>query len=212
MGDNVRFIGFIDEELRDKVNVEGMDAIHIDCDFNISIFSLLMKLGAEVRFKALRNLNYAIKNTKPFSVSICTHDVDGKLHFDTTLYDNDTNLSLIVDRKRFAITGISGSMSILTDVLLYDDAMLGTWTIYLEDLPVSFRAGTMEEAILRMTGIFGPKPIKLKREASIKIPDGKTPWNELPSVPCYLNTDGYVCVRFGSLPAHIRQCFYEEEK
>ena len=132
MDDNVRFIGFIDEELRDKVNVEGMDAVHIDCDFNISIFSLLMKLGAEVRFKALRNLNYVIKNTKPFSVSICTHDVDGKLHFDTTLYDNDTNLSLIVDRRRFAITGISGSMSILTDVLLYDDAMLGTWTIYLD--------------------------------------------------------------------------------
>ena len=61
MDDNVRFIGFTDEELRDKVNVEGMDAIHIDCDFNISIFSLLMKLGAEVRFKALRNLNYVVR-------------------------------------------------------------------------------------------------------------------------------------------------------
>lgn len=212
MDDNVRLIGFTDEELRDKVNVEGMDAIHIDCGFNIGIFSLLMKLGAEVRFKARRNLNYVIKETKPSSVSICTYDSDGNPHFDTTLYGNDTNLNLIVGHRGFAITGISGSMSILTDVLLYDDAMLGTWTIYLEDLPVSFRAGTMEEAILRMTGIFGPKPIKLKREASIKIPDGKTPWNELPSVPCYLNADGYVCVRFGSLPEHIRQYFYEKGK
>lgn len=211
MDDNVRFIGFTDEELRDKVNVEGMDAIHIDCGFNIGIFSLLMKLGAEVRFKARRNLNYVIKETKPSSVSICTYDSDGNPHFDTTLYDNDTNLNLIVGHKQFAIIGVSGSIPILTEVLLQDD-MLGTWTIYLEGLPVSFMAGSMEEAMLRRAGIFGPKPIKLKREASIKIPDGKTPWNELPSVPCYLNADGYVCVRFGSLPEHIRKYFYEKGK
>lgn len=193
MDDNVRFIGFIDEELRDKVNVEGMGAIRIDCDFNISIFSLLMKLGAEVRFKALRNLNYVIKNTKPFSVSICTHDVDGKPHFDTTLYDNDTNLSLIVDRRRFAITGISGSMSILTDVLLYDDAMLGTWTIYLEDLPVSFRAGTMEEAILRRAGVFGTvtKPKHYKYDTQIKVSDGTTPWSNLPTAKFYVDGNGH---------------------
>lgn len=211
MDDNVRFIGFTDEELRDKVNVEGMDVIHIDCDFNIGIFSLLMKLGAEVRFKARRNLNYVIKETKPSSVSICTYDSDGNPHFDTTLYDNDTNLNLIVGHKQFAIIGVSGSIPILTEVLLQGD-MLGAWTIYLEGLPVSFMAGSMEEAMLRGAGIFGPKPIKLKQEASIKIPDGKTPWNELPSVPCYLNADGYVCVRFGSLPEHIRQYFYEKGK
>ena len=211
MDDNVRFIGFTDEELRDKVNVEGMDAIHIDCGFNIGIFSLLMKLGAEVRFKARRNLNYVIKETKPSSVSICTYDSDGNPHFDTTLHDNDTNLNLIVGHKQFAIIGVSGSIPILTEVLLQGD-MLGTWTIYLEGLPVSFMAGSMEEAMLRRAGIFGPKPIKLKREASIKIPDGKTPWNELPSVPCYLNADGYVCVRFGSLPEHTRQYFYEKGK
>ena len=211
MNDNVRFIGFTDEELRDKVNVEGRDAINVDCDFNIGIFDLLMKLGAEVRFKARRNLNYVINTTKPSSVSICMYDSDGKLHFDTTLYDNDTNLSLIVDHRRFAITGVSGSTPILTEVLL-QDAMLGAWTIYLDDLPVSFCAGSMEEAILRRAGVFGPKPIKLKREASIKIPDGKTPWNELPPIPCYLNTDGYVCAHISSLPAHIRQCFYDEEK
>ena len=46
MGNNVRFIGFVNEKLRDMVDLAGKDAIYLDCELNDSIFKLLMSLGA----------------------------------------------------------------------------------------------------------------------------------------------------------------------
>ena len=211
MGSNVRFIGFTNDSLRDKVNVEGKDMIQLECFFNTDIFSLLLKLGAEVRFKTNSDLDYVVDAVKPSSISICASDSDGKQHFDTTIYSNDTNLSLIIDRDRVAITGASGFISALTEVLSRY-AVAQTWTICLEDVPVVFGKMSMEEALLNSAGVFSPKPKRIKCKTSIKIPDGKTPWDELPPIPCYLNSEGYVVTRFDSLPAHIKQCFYDEEK
>lgn len=211
MSDNVRFIGFTNDFLRDKVNVEGKSMIQLECFFNTDIFSLLLKLGAKVHFKTNHDLDYVVHAVNPSSLSVCTIDFDGKQHFDTTIYDNDTNLSLIIDRDRVAITGASGCISTLTEVLSRQ-SVAQTWTICLEGIPVIFGKMSMEEALLHSAGVFTHKPKGVKRRVSIKIPDGKTPWNELPSVPCYLNADGYVITQFDSLPEHIKQYFYKEEK
>ena len=192
MGGNVRFIGFTDESLCDKVNVEGKSMIQLECFFNTDIFSLLLKLGAEVRFKTNHDLDYVIDAVEPSSLSVCASDSDGKQHFDTTLYNNDTNLSLIIDRDRVAITGAAGFISALAEVLSrYTVAQ--TWTICLEDVPVVFGKMSMEEALLNRAGVFGTvtKPKHYKYDAQIKVPDGTTPWSNLPTAKYYVDGNGH---------------------
>ena len=57
---NVRFLGFVDEELRDEVNVAGKDAIHVNCECTAEILKMLMSLGAEIRFADNNNMQYVI--------------------------------------------------------------------------------------------------------------------------------------------------------
>ena len=193
MDDNVRFIGFTNDFLRDKVNVEGKSMVQLECFFNTDIFSLLLKLGAEVRFKTNHDLDYVIDAVKPSSLSVCASDSDGKQHFDTTIYNNDTNLSLIIDRDRVAITGASGFISALTEVLSrYTVAQ--TWTIYLEDVPIVFGTLPMEEAILRGAGVFGTvtKPKHYRYDTQIKIPDGAAPRSNLLMPKYYVDGNGYL--------------------
>lgn len=192
MGSNVRFIGFTNDSLRDKVNVEGKDMIQLDCFFNTDIFSLLLKLGAEVKFKTTHDLDYVVDAVKPSSLSVCASDSDGKQYFDTTIYSNDTNLSLIIDRDRVAITGASGFISALTEVLSrYTVAQ--TWTICLEDVPVVFGKMPMEEAILHGAGVLGTAtiPKHYKYDTPIKVPDGTAPWSNLPTAKFYVDGNGH---------------------
>lgn len=192
MDDNVRFIGFTNDFLRNKVNVEGKSMIQLECFFNTDIFSLLLKLGAKVHFKTNHDLDYVVHAVNPSSLSVCTIDFDGKQHFDTTIYDNDTNLSLIIDRDRVAITGASGCISTLTEVLSRQ-SVAQTWTIYLEGIPVIFGKMSMEEALLSSAGVFDTvtKPKHYKYDTQIKVSDGTTPWSNLPTAKFYVDGSGH---------------------
>lgn len=210
MDSSIRFTGFIDESLLDKVNVEGKSMIQLECLFDTDIFSLLMKLGAEIRFNTIHDLYHVVNEASPSTVGACRRDSNGKPHFHMMPYDTDTNLGIIVDHDLAAITGVSGNLSVLTEVLS-QYPVSETWTMCLEDVPVTFGKMPMAEALLYHIGLFNPKPRDVKCKASIKLPDGKTPWNELPSIQFYLNSAGYVATRFDSLPEQIKQCFYKEE-
>ena len=57
---NVRFLGFVDEELRDEVNVTMRDTIRIDCECTVELLKMLMSLGAEIRFADNINMQRVI--------------------------------------------------------------------------------------------------------------------------------------------------------
>ena len=208
---NVRFIGFTDEELRNEVNVDGREEIHVDCSFNTDIFSLLMRLGAEVRFRTTQDLDHVIVEAQPSVIGTRTTDSDGKQHFDTSVYKRDINLNIIEDRDRCAITGVAGFVSILTEVLSRN-TIVPTWNMFLDGVIITFGFIPMEEAILHNAGVFGSKPKRIKCATNIKIPDGKTPWDELPSVKWYINDGGYVFAKYDSLPENIKRQFSQDEE
>lgn len=196
---NVRFVGFINEELRDKVNVAGKDAIYLDCDCNASIFKLLMTLGAEVRFADTKSLDYVLSHIGLINVNKVYTDSNGESHFE--LITNDTvvtNTTIIADYDRNAITGISGNSNTLVEFLNSRIVQPRSWVMYLENVPVIFGTLSMGEAILTRAGVFGMtpkestvKPKHYKYDTQIKVPDGKTPWSDLPTARFYIDGNGH---------------------
>lgn len=195
MGSNVRFIGFVNEKLRDMVDLAGKDAIYLDCKLNDSIFKLLMSLGAELRFKDNDNLSYIIERLGLINVNKVYTDSTGKQHYDISVQDGVTAgyTTVIVDFDRLAITGVSGNTRALVNLISSYDypEERRAWTMYLENVPIIFGTLPMEEAVLHRAGVFGTVPKHYKYNTQIKVPDGTTPWSNLPTVKYYVDGNGH---------------------
>lgn len=206
---NVRFLGFINEELRDEVNVEGRDVIRINCECTVEILKMLMSLGAEIRFADNHNLQYVIDHFGTITLYKVYTGLKGEPYFDVVTQGDVSkrNTSIIADYDRATITGFSGNYGELLNIL---DGMRDIGPrparMYLENVPIIFTTGSMEKAILTQAGVFG-----LKSESPIVVPveyndDPKTLGDIAPSVKFCVGWDGYVRILDAANPDCTIRC------
>ena len=206
---NVRFLGFVDEELRDEVNVAGRDAIRIDCECTVEILKMLMSLGAEIRFADNRNMQHVIDHFGIITLYKIYTSLKGESYFDVVTQGDvsKSNVTIIADYDRSTITGFSGNYKTLLNILdNMRDIDPHVFRIYLENVPVIFSTGSMEKAILAQAGVFG-----LKSESPIVVPveyngDPKTLGDIPPSVKFCVGWDGYIRILDAANPDYTIRC------
>lgn len=206
---NVRFLGFVDEELRDEVNVAGKDAIHVNCECTAEILKMLMSLGAEIRFADNNNMQHVIDHFEIITLYKVYTGLKGGSCFDVVIQGDTSehNTSIIADYDRAVITGFSGNYEKLLYIL---DGMRGIGPraarIYLENIPVIFSTGSIERAILTQAGVFG-----VKSESPIIAPveyndDPKTLRSNVPTVKFFVGKDGYIRILDAANPYYTIRC------
>ena len=206
---NVRFLGFVDEELRDEVNVTGKDAIHVNCECTAEILKMLMSLGAEIRFADNNNMQYVIDHVGIITLYKVYTGLKGESHFDVVTQGDASkhNTSIIADYDRAVITGFSGNYAKLLDIL---DGIRGIGPraarVYLENIPVIFSTGSIEKAILTQAGVFG-----VKSESPIIAPmeyndDPKTLRSNISTVKFFVGEDGYIRILDVANPDYTIRC------